>query len=120
LAFRGSVRLCRESEISAAERLACLSQTARLAVSTEEKMLIISALAEMPAAGSLELLVAYFEEAPLVDAASLAVVRVASALGPEHQKEAVAALQRVLRDCENPEAQGQAKNLLKKLGAIAP
>jgi HEAT repeat protein len=120
LAFRGCVRLCRESEMSADERLACLSQTAGLAVSTEEKMLIISALGEVADAGSLELLVAYFEEAPLVDPASLAVVKVASALGPEHQKEAVAALEHVLKDCQNPEAQGQAKNLLKKLGAITP
>jgi HEAT repeat protein len=114
LALRGVVRLCSESQLSPAERLEWLKKPAKLASSTQDKTLIIAALAETPNAGSLELLSDYLKENSLEEAARLAMIKVVSAVGPEHKQHAVAALHDIVKTCQNPEAQEQAKTLLKK------
>jgi HEAT repeat protein len=119
LAFRGYVRLCRTAPGTAADRLARVTEAARLATGTSEQMLVTSALAEVPEPGALKLLAAYLDTAALVEAASLAAVKVASALEPKHKDETVPMLQRVVKLCQNPDVQKQARETLGKLGAPA-
>jgi len=116
LALRGYVRLCREAPMTLGERLARLSEAAKLAASTDEKVLVVSALADVPDPGSLKLLAACLDDAALVDAASLAAVKVASALEAQHKDAVVPELQQVLRACKNAEVQKQAREILKQLG----
>jgi hypothetical protein len=110
------VRLCRETQASVADRLVRLTEATRLAADTNEKMLVVSALADVPEPGSLKLLAAYLDDAALVKAAGLAAVKVASALDAKHKDAVVPVLQQVLRDCKNAEAQKRAREVLTKLG----
>lgn len=116
LAFRGCVRLCREAPMSATERLAALSQPAKLAASNEEKTLIISALADVPDPGSLALLDGYLDVPGLAEAAGLAVVKLGAALQPKEKHAVVPVVQHVMKSCTNTETQARAKELLKKFG----
>ena len=115
-AFRGYIRLCREVPMSPEIRLGRVSEGARLAQTTEDKLSVISVLAELPTAGSLKLLSSYLEDVALADAAALGIVKVAAELAPKNRVEAVPVLLQVLKASRNAEAQKQAKVLLKKLG----
>ncbi|MBI5384169.1 MAG: HEAT repeat domain-containing protein [Verrucomicrobia bacterium] len=117
LAFRGYVRLCREAPMSPTERLAQLSEAAKLAADTDEKVLMVSALADVPEPGALKLLAAYLDDAALVDTASLAAVKVASALEAKHKDTVAPVLQQVLKVCKNADVQRRAREVLTKLGA---
>jgi HEAT repeat protein len=116
-AFRGYVRLCRETQMPASERLNRLSQAAKLAANTGEKTLVASALADVPEPGSLKLLVVYLDDSAVVDAASVAAVKVASALDIKHKSDVAPVLERVVARCQNSEIQKQAMAVLKKFGA---
>jgi HEAT repeat protein len=119
LAFRGYVRLCREANTTPAERLARVSEAARLAADTGEKLVVVSALAEVPDPGVLKWIADYLADAALVEAAGIASVKVAAALDPGHNAEVVPLLQSTLKLCQSPETQKQARKLLKKLGVPA-
>jgi len=116
LAFRGYVRLCREAPMSASERLARLTEAAKLAASTDEKVLVVSALADVPEPGSLKLLATYLDDGALVDAASVAAVKAASALDAQHKDAVTPVLQQVLKVCKNTQVQKRAREVLTKLG----
>ena len=119
LAFHGYVRLCRETQMPASERLNRLSEAAKLAANTSERTLVASALADVPEPSSLKLLAAWLDDAALVDAASVAAVKVASALDARHKGEVIAVLRRVVQCCQTADIQKQAKAVLKEIGAVA-
>jgi len=119
LAFRGYVRLCREANTTPAERLARVSEAARLAADTGEKLVVVSALAEVPDPGTLKWIADHLDDAALVEAAGIATVKVAAALDPKSASEVVPLLQRTLKLCQSAETQKQARKLLKKFGAPA-
>ena len=116
LAFRGYVRLCREAPMASSRRLARLTEAAECAATTDEKVLVVSALAEVPEAGSLKLLATYLNDGAVVDAASAAAVKAASALDARHREAVAPVLQQVLRVCRNAEVQRRAREVLTKLG----
>lgn len=117
LAFRGYVRLCLESRMTIQERLMHLTEAAKLARGTEERLLVTSALAEVPDPGSVNLLAPWLDDPALADAVTLAVVRVAGALGPRHKKDTIPILQNAVAHCANADPRSQATDLLKKFGA---
>jgi HEAT repeat protein len=119
LAFRGYVRLCRESYQTPDERLGSLKQAMALATGADEQLLVTAALAEVADPGALNVLATCLEDPALVDAASVAVVKVASALDPSRKAESIAALKQALARCKNPGIQQQVEGLLNKLGAAA-
>ena len=93
-----------------------LSQAANLAANLDEKRLVTSALADVPEPGSLKLLAACLDDAASVDAASVAAVKLVSALDAIHKDAVAPVLQQVLRVCKNAEVQKQARETLTKLG----
>ncbi len=120
LAFQGYVRLCRETPMSAPDRLARLSEAARLAAGDREKLQVSAALADVPDAGALKLLAGYLDEPALVDAAGLAVAKVATGLDARDKDQVVALLQRVVKLSRNADVQKQAREALKKFGVAEP
>ncbi len=117
LAFRGYVRLCRESQNSASEKIQMLSEALKLARTAAQKRLVIAALGDLPQPAALSLLSPFFEDADLVEVTSLAVLRVASSLDPKSSDEIAPALKKVVKLSTNPDVQDQAKKMLEKMGA---
>lgn len=116
-AFGGFVRLCREAPMPATQRLERLADAAKLAASTGDRLLVISALAEISEPEALRRLATYLEEPPLVEAASVAAVRVASKLDVKDKDAAVPVLRRVIEQCRQSEVQTRARAVLDKWGA---
>jgi hypothetical protein len=117
LAFRGYLRLCRETPMAAADRLARATEAAQLAVSTDEKLLVLATLADLPEPGTLKWLAAWLDDRALTEAVGVAAVKVSSGLGAKHKDAVVPLLQRVVKACQNAEVQKQARGVLAKLGA---
>jgi HEAT repeat protein len=119
VAFRGYVRLCRESQASSGERLSRVSEAARLAANASEKTLVAAALADVPDAGALKILAGYLDDPALMESAGLAAGKAALALDPSQKDAAVPVLRRVLKVCHNADAQKQAREALKRFGALS-
>ena len=117
VAFRGYVRLCREAPMSPSERLARLSEAAKIASANADKILVASALADLPEPGALRLLDADLDNAAVAEAAGIAVVKIVSVLDLRHKDEAVPVLRRVVKLCPNAAVQKQAREALKRFGA---
>jgi HEAT repeat protein len=95
LAFRGYVRLCRDGEMPAEQRIKNLSQAAALAGQPQEKLQVISALGNIPDPRALSLLEQYLQDSGLSEAAGLAVLNVTGGLDPKHREQAISILEKV-------------------------
>ena len=119
VAFQGYVRLCREaSRLSADQRLEGLVQAMQLAPRDEDKILVISALAEVSNLEALRVLASCLEQAALKEAAGVAAAKVAASLGPEAREEVIPILRRAAKVCSHVETQRRINELLTKLNAI--
>ncbi len=116
LAFRGLVRLCRESPMPASERLQWLTQAAGVATGSEDKLLVISALADVADPEALKQLRNYLADPALTEAAGVAAIKVASSLDVKYKAQAASVLRQVVGKCSNPEVQKQARVALYWLG----
>ena len=115
LAFRGFIRLCRDSDMTAEQRLEGLGEAAKLASKTEDKLLLISAWATMPRPEALKQLAACLEDPSLSEAAGLAIATAAPRLDARHKDLAVPTLQQVLETCNQTNVQERARAALREL-----
>lgn len=117
--LRGCLNLTGSDELSAAQRLALCREAAELVTGTEEKKLLLSHLAGVPAPESLALIVPWLDDEAARPEAAAAVLAVAGALleAPQAAAQASAVidpLYQVARAATAPELTGRAQTLLKK------
>lgn len=115
LAFRGYVRLARESEAAADVKLKMLGEAMTLAKSADDKKLVLGALGEIQTIESLRLVAGQLGDTALADEAGAAVVKIAAGLDAAHAPEAVEALQKVLTSAKAQSVLGDARRQLRRL-----
>ncbi len=117
LAFRGLVRLCRDADMTFAQRLKNLAEAATLAARTEDKLLLISAWAAIPEPEALSQIAACLKDPDLAEAAGLAIASAVPKLDAKHQDTTVLVLRQVVQTCSQTNVQEQARVALRRLEA---
>lgn len=95
LALRAQLRLIPLQEATTAEKLAALKEAMALIERTEEKRLALAALAEIPSAGSLALVVPFLGAGGLKEEAGIAAVAISEKIVGKYPSEVAGALKQV-------------------------
>jgi HEAT repeat protein len=95
LALRAQLRLIPLQEATTAEKLAALKEAMALIERTEEKRLALAALAEIPSAGSLALVVPFLGTGGLKEEASIAAVAIGEKIVGKNPSEVAGAMKQV-------------------------
>ena len=119
LCLRGYINMAGNEEVSAPQRLAMCREASALVAGTEEKRLLLSRLAGVPAPESLALILPALDDAATRPEAAAAVQAVAGALleGPQAAANAPAVidpLYQAARAAASPELTSRAQAMLKK------
>jgi len=119
LALRGAIRLAGPAGKLPAEQAAkLLADIMRLAKRTEEKKLILAALAEVKHPAAIELASKCLTDPALEVEAATAVVKIAKGLRVTNPDAAAAAIQKVLDTCKSPAARQLAEGAMVVLGGL--
>jgi HEAT repeat protein len=115
LAFRGYVRLVRDSELPPEERLRRLESAMKEAANTDEKRLVLGALGSVRSADALAPARAHLSDPELAGEAATAVNRIVGQLDPARDREAaVAALEEVLKSIKDGDTLWEARRHLRQ------
>jgi len=120
LALRGVIRLIPMQAAPAEEKLASLKDAMALAERTEEKRLALSALAAIPSAESLALVVPQLSDAALKEEACLAAVAIAEKLVASQPAKILQAMQQVTQETADKRLARRARSLLDQAKKAAP
>ena len=115
VAFLGFVRLVRESGATPDEKLKRLTQATPLAKSSQEKMLVLAGLGDIPSGASLRLVTPYLADPAVVEAASAVAVRITEKLDPKFSEEIGVALNQVLKSAQSPQVLDPARKRMEQL-----
>ena len=115
LAFLGFVKLVRESGATPDEKLKLLTQAATLAGSSQEKMLVLAGLGDIPSGTSLRLVTPYLADPAVVEAAGAVAVRITEKLDPKFSEEIGVALNQVLKSAKSPQVLDPARKRMEQL-----
>lgn len=115
LAFRGLVRLCRDGDMPQVQRLNGLAQAADLAAGRDEKLLVISGLASVPAIASLKRLEKYLDDPEVSQPAAVSIVALAGKLPPASSPEVVPVLRKIRDKTQEQSIKDSAAALIAKL-----
>lgn len=115
LAFRGYVRLVRESELSGGEKLKRLSEVAALADGTPEKMLVLAGFGDVISVESLQLVTPHLADPAVVEEAGAVAVKIAEKLDAKHAGEIGSALNQVLKSARSPQILDRARKRMEQL-----
>ena len=115
LAFLGFVKLVRESGATPDEKLKLLTQAATLAGSSQEKMLVLAGLGDIPSGASLRLVTPYLADPAVVEAAGAVAVRITEKLDPKFSEEIGVALNQVLKSAKSPQVLDPARKRMEQL-----
>jgi len=114
-ALRGYVRLARESGASAEDKLKQLSEAATLATNTQEKMLVLAGLGDIPSVDALKLAASNLSDATIAEEASAVTVKIAEKLDAKHGAEIGTALNQVLKTAKSSQVKEAARKRLNQL-----
>lgn len=114
-ALRGYVRLARESGASAEDKLKQLSEAATLATNTQEKMLVLAGLGDVPSVDALKLAASNLSDAEVAEEASAVTVKIAEKLDAKHGAEIGTALNQVLKTAKSTQVKEAARKRLNQL-----
>lgn len=115
LAFRGYVRMVRESDIAGGEKLRRLSVVASLASGAPEKMLALAGFGDVISVESLKLVLPYLEDPAVVEEAGAVAVKIAGKLDARHSAEIGPALNQVLKSAKSAQVLDPARKRLDQL-----
>jgi HEAT repeat protein len=115
VAFLGFVRLARESGATPDEKLKQLTQAMPLAKSSQEKMLLLAGLGDIPSSASLRLVTPYLADPEVVEAAGAVAVRISEKLDPKFSEEIGVALNQVLKSAKSPQVLDPARKRMEQL-----
>jgi HEAT repeat protein len=119
LALRNFIRLCRDGDMTPAQRLQGLADASDLAQSKDQKLLLISALGTVPQIESARRLAKYLDDPDVAETAGLTITMVAEKLPAQTAGEAVVILKSVLQKCPQPAVQERARASIAKLGGLS-
>ncbi len=114
-AFRGYVRLVRESEISSGDKLKRLSEVASLADGTPEKMLVLAGFGDVISMESLQLVTPYLTDSSVIEEAGAVAVKISEKLDAKHAGEIGSALNQVLKSAKSPQILDRARKRMEQL-----
>jgi hypothetical protein len=111
LAIRGALRLIPTQNVSDDKKLAAFNQIAPLVKRSEEKRLLLGALAKVPSAGSLAIVAEYLDDNATKQEAALAAVTIAEKITKNAQ--VVDTMKKVLKATNNKAVTDRAKAIIK-------
>lgn len=114
-AFRGYVRLARESIAPTTGKLKSLSEAASLAASTPEKMLVLAGLGDTLTVESLRQVTPYLSDAAVADEAGAVAVKIAAKLDAKDSADIGKALNQVLKSAKSSQVLDQARKRMDEL-----
>lgn len=114
-AFRGYVRLARESSAAAGDRVNSLTTLATLATSADEKKLILAASGDILAVESLRFAMPYLTDAAVIEEASSVAVRISEKLEVKDAADIGPALNQVLKSSKSQPVLDKARKRLEQL-----
>jgi hypothetical protein len=115
VAFRGYVRLARESETNSAVKLKMLTEAASLATSTPEKKLVLAGLGDIQTVESLRLVAPHLSDPAVADEAGAVAVKIAEKLDAKHSTDIATSLNQVLKSAKPSQVLDQAR---KRMGEL--
>lgn len=115
LAFRGYVRLARESGATASEKLTLLTEVAALATSAQEKKLVLAGLGDIPSVESLRLVTPHLSEPAVADEAGAVAVKIAEKLDATYSSDIGTSLNHVLKSAKSPQVLEKARKRMDQL-----
>jgi hypothetical protein len=101
LAFRGYVRLARESGATATEKLKLLDEAGGLTTSPQEKMLVLAGLGDILSVESLRLVTPHLSDPAVADEAGAVAVKIAEKLDAKDSADIGTALNQVLKSAKS-------------------
>ena len=115
VAFLGFVRLVRESGAAPDGKLKWLTQATTLAKGSQEKMLVLAGLGDIPSGASLRLVTPYLADPAVVEEAGAVAVRISEKLDPKFSEEIGVALNQVLKSAKSPQVLDSARKRMEQL-----
>ncbi len=115
LAFRGFVRLTRESSAPAAEKLKSLTEASALMASPQDKMLVLAGLGDIPSVESLRLVTPHLADPAVADEAGAAAVKIAEKLDAKNSAEIATALNQVIKSAKSKQVLDNARKRMEQL-----
>lgn len=115
LAFRGYVRLARESGATAAEKLKMLTEAATLTTSPPEKLLVLAGLGDILSVESLQLVTPHLSDPAVADEAGAAAVKIAEKLDAKDSADIGASLNQVLKSAKSQQVLDKARQRMDQL-----
>jgi hypothetical protein len=92
-----------------------LTQATTLAKSSQEKMLVLAGLGDIPSGASLRLVTPYLADPEVVEAAGAVAVRISEKLDPKFSEEIGVALNQVLKSAKSPQVLDPARKRMEQL-----
>jgi HEAT repeat protein len=111
-AFRGYVRLVRESDLAPDARLKLLKEAAAVDAGTAGQKLVLSGLGDISSAASLKLVAEKLDDPALSEEACAAAVRIAEKLGESAKAEAKPIIEKVAKTAKSASVLEKANKLL--------
>jgi HEAT repeat protein len=115
LAFRGYIRVAREHAPSTSAKLKLLREAFPVANSADDKKLVLSSLADIPAVESLQLVAPYLSEPALADEAGAAAVKIAEKLNAKFKSDMAPVLNQVLKSAKSEPVLEKARKRMEQL-----
>ena len=115
LAFRGYVRLVRDSTAAGTEKLTLLAEAGTMSANPTEQMLVLAGLGDIPSVAALRLVTPHLSDPALADAAGAAVVGIAEKLDAKDAEVLGLALNQVLKSAKSAPILDQARKQLDRL-----
>jgi len=115
LAFRGYVRLARESGATVAEKLKMLTEADTLTTSPPEKLLVLAGLGDVLSVESLRLVTPHLSDPAVADEAGAVAVKIAEKLDAKDSADIGASLNQVLKSAKSPQVLDKARKRMDQL-----
>jgi HEAT repeat protein len=119
LAFRGLIRMTRESTATNEEKLKVLASAATMAKTAGDKRLVLAGLSDLPSLEALRAVVPYLSEAEVADEASASAVGIAGKLEASLKNDVIPILQQVLQVAKSGPVMEKARAQIERLGRNA-
>jgi HEAT repeat protein len=116
-AFRGLIKLTRESNLSPGDKLNLLTQAEAVAAKPSDQKLLLAALGDIASPAALRKVANYLERPELAEEASASAVRIAAKLDAARAKETVPVLELVLRVAKSESTINKARQCLDQLAS---
>lgn len=115
LALRGALRLIPLQNVSDDQKLSSFKRIVPLAKRSEEKKLLVGALAKVPSAGSLAIVTPYLNDNTTKQEAAMAAVTISEKIASKKNAQVDDAMNKVLKATNNKDITDRAKIVLNKV-----